>query len=97
MRNLAVKFLNLFSKEKTVTLQNFYDEVGKIAKENNERYFTVEIKLSSNHGDGMVYEFVGYINGFSHIKGETIGEVIKGFKEYKKKPENSNFNVVIIE
>ena len=35
MRNLAVKFLNLFSKEKTVTLQNFYDEVGKIAKENN--------------------------------------------------------------
>lgn len=77
--------------KESITLQQFYDAVGVVAKENNEDYFSVTIKLSSH--DGLLLS--GYINGLSHLKGKTIEEVCEKLRNYRKPPEPSPIKEVI--
>ena len=95
MKKLLIIILNLFSKQKTVLLTDFYEKVEKIAKENDENYFHVSIELSSNHGEGKEYRFTSYVNGFNHSSGLTIKESVDGLLSQKEEKENKDFAVII--
>jgi len=95
MKKILIIILNLFNKKKTVLLSDFYDKVEKVAKEHGEKYFTVDVEMSSNHGDDIKYTYKSYINNFGHSFGPTMKESIDGLVSQKKEVKNKDFTVVI--
>jgi len=80
---------NLFRKKKIVSLNNFHDRVGKIAKEYGQDYYSVAIERCGHDG----YKFRGYINGFTHLFGKSIDEVCEKLREYKKSSISNSENI----
>lgn len=84
--------------KKSITLQEFYDAVGEVAKERNQSFFHVSIKKGS-HSNGLFsgLSFTGYINGTNHENGLTIEEVCEKLRNTKKVEKVSPVETVTIE
>lgn len=95
MKKILIKVLNILSNKKLVLFDDFYKEVEKIAKENNESFFSVKVEKSSNRLDGVQYEYQAYINNFNWFSGKTTKEVVDKLKSSKKE-EKDKENIILV-
>lgn len=62
------------------TLKHCYELVGVVAKEINQSYFSIEIRMLKGE-----QTYSGYINTLNFVSGNTIEEVCNGLRKLAKK------------
>lgn len=64
------------------SINAFRNDMRKLAEENNETYFAIELRMDNTNK----FNFRGYINGFDWHEGETPQEVVRLLRQEKLPP-----------
>jgi hypothetical protein len=65
----------ILKKQNAITMDYFLEEVGKVAEEMDEEYYSASVEIVHEDSDTTRIELRGYVNGTSHETGSTVNEV----------------------
>lgn len=65
---------------KKITIAEFSDIIGELAKSVNETFYNVNVELQTSSIDSTM-KYTAYINGFAHVSSGTISDCIERMKK----------------